>query len=129
MRRQKLLYYVSISLSVLVLLSNFGKTLILIDFFVHQDYITNNLCKNRYKPEVLCSGKCVLTKTVETHEKQDQKKIPSHLKDVNESILFIAPVAFILPFSKSIIVSTNRPVFIGLKGYSSFLSDIFHPPQ
>lgn len=36
----------------------------MIDYAIRYDYISKELCENKSKPELLCNGKCYLTKEI-----------------------------------------------------------------
>jgi len=48
--------------AVAVLLQVFSQTVIVIDFSIQHQYITEKLCENRDKPKMNCNGKCHLKK-------------------------------------------------------------------
>lgn len=58
----------------------------LIDYAVNYDYISEKLCENKNKPQLLCNGKCYLVKelakTSENAPKQNNLKISSGFTDV-----------------------------------------------
>jgi hypothetical protein len=61
-----------VAVSILILLmatQAFSKWVILLEFNRNRDYIAQNLCENRTKPQVKCGGKCQLTKALEKDEK------------------------------------------------------------
>ncbi|RYY66803.1 MAG: hypothetical protein EOO12_03135 [Chitinophagaceae bacterium] len=49
-------------LMLLVLLQSFGKWIILAEFRLNRDYIAQNLCENRQRPQLKCNGRCQLMK-------------------------------------------------------------------
>jgi hypothetical protein len=100
-------------------------------FEINQDYIASTLCENRNKPELVCCGKCVLTKqlkNVDDAEQKGQKNIPSK-EERTASVSFVLP-----PYVNATITfnprnsSVKRAVIPNL--FDSELSkSIFHPPS
>ena len=44
----------------------------LLDFSVNKNFIVNNLCENRLKPDIHCGGKCYLNKQLaKSNESQE----------------------------------------------------------
>ena len=95
---------ISISLSALILFLTVKDLLTYAQFFINQDFISNNLCINRDKPEKMCHGKCYLKKSIQENQEQE-KKIPNPVKDKNSEIVFFSE-------SKVLIVCT----LVQLKG-------------
>ena len=54
-------------------------------FKINQTYIAKTLCEKRYEVIPMCSGNCVLTKTLQKEEQNDQK-LPNILKTVEEAV-------------------------------------------
>ncbi|MBK7010738.1 MAG: hypothetical protein IPH36_19980 [Saprospiraceae bacterium] len=129
MKSLYLSYRATLVLATLIIFSSFGKTILLLGFVANQDYIAKNLCENRYQTERLCSGKCVLTKTIQKHDGQDSEKWPLKLKDLKENTAyFFNPPAFVL--ERTSIISILKPIIYSkITIIPSYLQDIFHPPQ
>jgi hypothetical protein len=62
----------SVLISVL-LLSQFNSSLILLNYQLNKEYIAQNLCENKDKPEMNCCGKCVVNKQLEKETQQKNK--------------------------------------------------------
>jgi hypothetical protein len=99
-----------------------------IDYTVNYDYITKELCENRMKPELMCNGKCYLSKElVKTTQEQGNKspqKISLNSIDnfiINESL----DESFILKSGalKNSVSSFYTNIY-NLLLYNQF----FHPP-
>jgi len=45
------------------------------NYVVNYDYIVENLCENRDKPELSCNGKCFLAKELSKSEKQSTQTV------------------------------------------------------
>ena len=67
--------FLSIILSLLVLVCATSKAWVFIAFKLNQSYIAAELCENRFETLVLCSGACYLDKQLEA---LDQKEQPSN---------------------------------------------------
>ena len=66
---------------IIVILSIFLKPILpVIDYIVNYDYIANELCENKAKPELKCNGKCHLMKEL-AKASEDEKPINSDKKD------------------------------------------------
>lgn len=110
-----------------LLFSNiFLKSAILLDFTIHQDFISKTLCVKKDVVENTCNGKCHLSKQLEKTEDQseDAPVLPENLKEV---ILFYkseGQLAWRLIEPKAI----NTARVGSLIGIDVGLS-IFHPPQ
>lgn len=75
---QKFVRHISIGyLALLMLIKMLGMPLICIQFVLNKEYIAANLCENKDKPAMHCSGKCHLKKQLnkanETGNTQNQK--------------------------------------------------------
>lgn len=74
----------------------FSKAVIVLSFYINQNYIAKNLCENRNKPKSCCAGKCQLTKQLNkdtNNEKQSSERKASKESEVLSSKSF----ASILP--------------------------------
>lgn len=119
---------ICLTLVALLLMQVFSKTIILVQYTVNKEYITNVFCVNKNKPMMHCNGKCHLKKEFNKTDKKEQSPInPFNVKtkfklfyENNMDLAFLNPV----------ILKTNSLI----SDYSSNLSDqhsasIFHPPQ
>ncbi|NIG55748.1 hypothetical protein [Chitinophaga sp. Cy-1792] len=50
-----------------------GRYVVLLDYYLNQDYIAGNLCENRNKPQLHCNGKCHLAKKMHEEDRKDQE--------------------------------------------------------
>jgi len=76
------------TVSILLLVALASQFFYQLDFYAYfklnEDYIANNLCENRNKPELRCHGKCFLMKKIkEAHQKQENQDIK------NKEIVFV----------------------------------------
>lgn len=72
-------------------------------YFSNLDYIQNELCENREKPELKCAGTCVLAKMIEETQ--------SHEKE------------------KSLLQNQEIPLLIGFNDHRSYLSEAETPTK
>lgn len=57
-----------------LIFSNFSRLFIYSAFELNQNYIAENLCENRDKPEKHCNGKCYLSKKIKQAEEKEKKQ-------------------------------------------------------
>lgn len=69
-----------------LMFSNISKLWVLVDFAVHQDYISNTFCVNKAKPMLNCNGKCYLAQKLKEQEEKEKKQIPAALKEKSETV-------------------------------------------
>lgn len=99
-------------------------------FEINQEYIAATLCENRDKPELVCCGKCVLTKKLSKADDLEQKH-PNNTPSKEERT---AMVVFVLPEQTTLpnpcaeaITSIQHPKTANHYGIQAVHS-IFHPP-
>jgi len=71
----------------------FSKAVIVLSFYINQNYIAKNLCENRNKPKSCCAGKCQLKKQLNkdtNNEKQSSERKASKESEVLSSKSFIS---------------------------------------
>jgi len=68
--------FLSILLSLLILVCATSKAWVYLAFKLNQSYIAAELCENRYETLVMCSGRCYLDKQLETLDQKEQKSNP-----------------------------------------------------
>ncbi len=116
----------------LALVKSCAIPLIYLDFQFRHDYIVNNLCVNRDRPQLNCDGKCYLAKRIaaaqESEERDAERNFMFQLFEiVAEPIKGIQWVSFDL---NSYSLSEKHTSFL----YSTNLigripgSGVFHPP-
>ena len=62
-------------------------------FEINQEYIAATLCENRNKPELVCCGKCVLTKQLKKADdvtQKGQQNVPSK-EERSSTVVFVLP--------------------------------------
>lgn len=99
-------------------------------FEINQEYIAATLCENKAKPELVCCGKCVLTKQLKKADDTEQKD----KKNAQEKVERTATVVFILPAApatqvdfRELLSAVQHPVLPNLFDVA-VQHAIFHPP-
>ena len=109
-----------------VLFQSMNKLVVILDYQVHKDYISKNLCENRNHPEKKCCGKCYLKKQLNNTEKDSNKSKTGERFGVD---YFISYFEF---QPKPVYAAAEDIRLTGLRAQSySFrpLLSVFHPPQ
>jgi hypothetical protein len=89
---------------------------ILGSFIINRDYISENLCINRFDKMPTCKGQCYLGNKLKENEKKEQK-----LPDFKTKEVQLFHQSFTTP---------SVPLPYCLNAYSNnYLTSIFHPPQ
>lgn len=80
--------YIALFLLVLVSIKTLLVPFVYLDFELRKDYIVQQLCENRFKPELHCDGKCYLAKQLhkvaENNASKEAQKHASFLKKIVE---------------------------------------------
>lgn len=105
------------------------KLVITVDFFVHQDYIAENLCENRDQPELHCDGKCILMQKLQMAEEpaSQPKPLPEILQfEISGFILN----HFIDSTKPALVLVDKLNWLLDQELISSqYIADVFHPPR
>lgn len=108
-----------------ILSANFSRLFVFAGFELNREYIAEELCVNKEKPELACHGKCFLAdKLKQAAEKE--KKQEKELQKQGFQEAFIAQKSFIKfaqPFLNEI--NTPEPKF----NIISKITSIFQPPK
>lgn len=106
-----------------------SKVAITADFLIHQDYIAQNLCENKDKPEMECNGKCVLMQKLQLKEDPSQEPLQlPHLTQLEISTFVVTDFDFaaLIPTT----VKSEKPLAKSEDRVDNLHShDIFHPPR
>ncbi len=95
-------------------------------FYVQREYISQNLCVNRFDAIPICKGQCYLSKQLKENEKKEQN-FPN-LKQKEIQLFFSVKISF--DFDKKIFEEeSNAPIHKNNFLSSEFLFSVFHPPQ
>lgn len=103
---------------------------IYLDFELRKEYIIQNLCENRFKPELHCDGQCYLAKTLtkiaEEKAQNEAEKQGLSIKKVLEEV-FEEPSLVI--FSADVIAQNIIPSFIYQShDLTDFTTSLLRPP-
>lgn len=117
---------VAIFLLITFVLQSTSNLWIIASFYAQRDYISQNLCINRFDAIPICKGQCYLNKQLKENEKKEQNFPNLKQKEIQ---LFVEN-DFSFEFEKIIfqdrlITPTHRDKYLS----SEFLFSVFHPPQ
>ncbi len=121
--------FITVSILILLLLSQtFSACFVVMAFRLNREYIANNLCENRTKPQLNCKGNCVLMKKMK-QEAEKEKQAPAALKiEINANFLTTASFSDLLELpvfdsqtSWTTIFRSGQPIDRSLT--------VFHPPS
>lgn len=122
---------VKISISILLIglmaFNSINKFGVFINFKIHQEYISKNICENRFKKSSTCNGKCYLSKELKKCEQESSdsksKKVSVRFMDdyVHDILFFDIPNNTIFD-----LMSWNSSC--RRDALSEFKESIFHPP-
>ena len=99
-------------------------------FKLNQEYIATTLCENKNRPELVCCGKCVLSKkldSVDGSERNNPKQQPSK-RAYTESTTFVLPESTVLNPASIPDKTTPQNGSRSFLRAQSPLHQIFHPP-
>ena len=108
------------------LFTTVNKVWIFVDFKLNQDYIAQELCENKEKPELSCHGKCHLVKELKAEEEKENKDVPSRLK-VKSELLFVYN-SVVLSEEKEFLLEENVNSFFYKNLYQNSYVDVFFQP-
>lgn len=123
------------SLAVFLLLLTSVRILVVpvvyLDFELNKEYIIQNLCENRFKPELKCNGKCYLAKQLhkiaEDKASKEADRQEQSFKKLLEETFHHENFVFTQTFrSVSYVVQNN--FFYQMSHYSTLISSLFRPP-
>lgn len=115
-------------LILLVMTHILGKWTIIAAFNFNREYISRNVCENRFRPVLKCKGNCLLMKKMKQEEKKEQNS-PGAVK---------TEASFFTFSSRSFFATVDVPVFTSNITYTRIGNSgkpvdrqaaIFHPPS
>jgi hypothetical protein len=105
--------------------------IVYLDFEINKAFIVQNLCENRFKPELNCDGKCYLAKQLhivaEDKANKEAENQESRFKKILEETYHFQDFAFFQISRDFNIISANNFTYI-FKEYLTNTSSLFHPP-
>lgn len=94
--------HISLFLVLLISLKTLIVPFIYLDFELRKEYIIQNLCENRYNPQLHCDGKCYLNKhlrkVAEEHARNDAQNQSDSAKRVIQEVFEEVNFGFSIPF-------------------------------
>jgi hypothetical protein len=99
---------------------------ILASFYAQRDYISKNLCINRFDAIPVCKGQCYLNKQLKENEKKEQN-LPD-LKQKEIQLFCQNNLSFEFPktsFEKRLNTLNYKDNFLS----TEYLFSVFHPPK
>jgi hypothetical protein len=119
----------TIIVALLMFLLPFSKTWLVISFQINRDFIAKTLCIKKEIENNTCQGQCQLKKQLKEAEQEEQKQNPQNTKSKVEVWYFQTLLSFDflkypLFFESKLLDYPQSNLYT-----SSFLSDIFRPPQ
>jgi hypothetical protein len=115
-----------IYLALIVLVRIMAMPISLIDYTINKSFIANNICENRFRPEMHCAGKCFLNKQLaKTNENQGSRDQKVSFKNL--------VIDYFEPLNRLSFGSLTKDPVFGRQFKtssipSSFADNIFHPP-
>ena len=100
-------------------------TFTLVKFYLNQDYISSNLCVNRFDAMPICKGQCYLSKELKKSEKNEKKQ--SNIKEKNVQYFLVNETIIEYNLISNIHV---KHVVYPFHNFYSLITNlrIFHPP-
>jgi hypothetical protein len=62
---------------------------VMLEFYLNQSYIAQNLCENRARPQLQCNGNCVLSKKL-AEEQKKQQEVPQKKTENKAEIIYLS---------------------------------------
>lgn len=123
-----------LSFSILILLAlmlpDLVKLVVLIEFKINQDYISNELCVSKDQVVNTCKGNCYLSKQLnKVEEPLEKDRVPPPLKEKTE--LMVLYFSKMKQYSFGEVFITLYPISPSNKFlyHFSIVGGVFHPPK
>jgi hypothetical protein len=105
--------------------------ILFINYEVRKDFITQNYCINKNRPELHCDGKCYLATQIKAvQQKEDNKAASETISKLFAFEIFYASSipSNLLPFSEQI-VGAEKHIYKSSKKGINFSLTIYQPPK
>lgn len=102
---------------------------IFVSFKINQDTIAKTLCVKKEIENNTCQGKCHLKKQLDKADEEEQKQAPTTQKEKYEVLYCYSAKQFDFLEYVDTYQSKLNSSYANEFYNSSFISDIFHPPQ
>lgn len=123
--------YISLFLLLLISFKMLVVPFVYLDFELRKEYIIQNLCENRFKPQLQCDGKCYLAKQLhkvaEDNARQETQKQSDTVKKLIQEVFDTLPVT--LPLLGVALASAKSHFLYSSSLHKGFLSKPFLPPN
>jgi hypothetical protein len=122
--------WISLSLLGLMLVKVWLIPLLYLDFEVRREYIINNLCENKNRPQMHCDGKCYLAKRIASLDEQEKRQAEKTYMSRLIDQVMDQRVYFSFNQQPVLVELLPRAVFSLRSFFTSRIAvdDIFHPP-
>ena len=122
--------YIALLLLALISVKTLLVPVVYLDFEMRKDFIIQNLCENRFKPQLNCNGQCYLAKKLhkiaEDNATKETQKQGASMKKILEEVFETTPLfSYELMFENLSSVS-QYPHYSAHP--QSVIFSIFHPP-
>ena len=101
-----------------------------LDFELRKEYIIQNLCENRFKPNLHCDGKCYLAKTMhkiaEDNARSETERQSQNLKKTINEVF--DDNLFVSHFSNTSNLKIPPVFYFSIKQTAQFVGFVFRPP-
>ncbi|HEX8350787.1 MAG TPA: hypothetical protein VF598_12565 [Hymenobacter sp.] len=114
-------------LSILMLLQTFSRELLVVDYQVHKERITELFCVNKARPQLQCNGKCHLAKQLRKAS-EAEKKAPAGVTKVKYEVLAPVRLFFGPPAWQQVVLREYAGATVAAYFFTPMHS-IFHPPS
>ena len=109
-----------------MLIQPFSRLSIITSFHLNRDFIIQNLCENKAKPELECAGKCYLKKKIQAAEKEvsNEKNTKKISLESNIFLVEMPKISF-----NQLISYQDFPTTTNIGKPLACLVEILQPPQ
>ncbi|OON67269.1 hypothetical protein B0919_19280 [Hymenobacter sp. CRA2] len=115
----------AICLTLLILLQSFSRELLVMDYALHKERITQLFCVNKDKPQLHCNGKCHLRRQLA--QSAAEKKTPDRATKLKLDAALV-PTRLVFTPAVVVLASAEYAVLVGSKYGHEAPSGIFRPP-
>jgi hypothetical protein len=120
--------FLALFLCLLLLLQTFSRELLVLDYQVHKERITQLFCVNKTRPTLHCNGKCHLMKQLRQASDASGKAPVSGFAKIKYDVLL--PAGSLVPTPAALYPAVARFALRQTMPYTFTLAHgIFHPPS
>lgn len=103
-----------------------SRIVVYFNFWFNQDFIAENLCENREKPQLECNGMCHLKKEL---NKDDERKQQDNKQQVEVMLFIPSESSYEIEKTEFFLIERQRNYSSVLSQKTiEFHSSVFHPP-